>query len=190
MHSSISAHIAKEYLLDEARDVWGPNMPLFRDRLGNQGLAHAPLAWAQTSVSSLLWHVLQRLHCLLLHLQGLSHQLEHERCIQYTTPETRPATGQCIGVLHSLLSFMIPDHTFQEFCGPIPQKRLVCAAVRERVENLYFAYLFVLRATLKAAPLLEEIAYDTGFPEEDARTAELVRKLVSHLALAVCAVAG
>ena len=46
------------------------------------------------------------------------------------------------------------------------------AGVRERVENLYFAYLFVLRATLKAAPLLEDIAYDTGFPEEDARTGE------------------
>ena len=37
MHSSISAHIAKEYLLDEARDVWGPNLALFRDRLGNEG---------------------------------------------------------------------------------------------------------------------------------------------------------
>ncbi len=47
------------------------------------------------------------------------------------------------------------------------------------MENLYFAYLFVLRAALKAAPLLEEIAYDTGFPEEDARTAQLVRQLVS-----------
>ena len=56
------------------------------------------------------------------------------------------------------------------------------AGVRERVENLYFAYLFVLRAALKAAPLLEEIAYDTGFPLEDARTAELVRQLVSSLA--------
>ena len=53
------------------------------------------------------------------------------------------------------------------------------AGVRERVENLYFAYLFVLRATLKAAPLLEDIAYDTGFPKEDARTGELVRRLVS-----------
>lgn len=51
------------------------------------------------------------------------------------------------------------------------------------MENLYFAYLFVLRATLKAGPLLEEIAYDTGFPEEDARTAELVRQLVSSLAV-------
>lgn len=87
MHSSISAHIAKEYLLDEGRDHWGPNLALFQQRLGNEG-------------------------------------------------------------------------------------------VRERVENLYFAYLFVLRAALKAGPLLQEIVYDTGSPKEDAHTAELVHRLV------------
>ena len=90
MHASISAHIAKEYLLDERADKWGPNLALFRERLGNEG-------------------------------------------------------------------------------------------VRERVENLYFAYLFVLRAALKAGPLLREAAYDTGSPLEDARTSELVRKLVGSL---------
>ena len=92
MHSSISAHIAKEYLLDERAGRWGPNLALFRERLGNPG-------------------------------------------------------------------------------------------VRERVENLYFAYLFVLRAALKAGPLLREAAYDTGSPLEDARTSELVRKLVSAMSL-------
>ena len=35
---------------------------------------------------------------------------------------------------------------------------------RERVENLYFAYLFVLRATLKAAPLLEDIGIRHRIP--------------------------
>ena len=88
MHASISAHIAREYLLDEAAGAWGPNLALFAARLGNEG-------------------------------------------------------------------------------------------VRERVENLYFAYLFVLRAALKAGPLLAEVAYDTGSPAEDARTAQLVRQLVS-----------
>ena len=87
MHASISAHIAKDYLLDEAANEWGPNLALFRARLGNEG-------------------------------------------------------------------------------------------VRERVENLYFTYLFVLRATLKAAPLLADAAYDTGSPDQDARTAQLVRQLV------------
>jgi hypothetical protein len=87
MHASISAHIAREYLLDERAGAWGPNLELFRARLGNEG-------------------------------------------------------------------------------------------VRERVENLYFAYLFVLRAALKAGPLLAEVAYDTGSPAEDARTAQLMRQLV------------
>ena len=97
MHSSISAHIAKEYLLDERAGRWGPNLALFQERLGNEG-------------------------------------------------------------------------------------------VRERVENLYFAYLFVLRAALKAGPLLKEAAYDTGSPLEDAQTSELVRRLVSALCTPVCPV--
>ena len=49
MHSSISAHIAQEYLLDEARDVWGPNIALFRDRLGNTGADGQPLGSADVS---------------------------------------------------------------------------------------------------------------------------------------------
>jgi len=36
----------------------------------------------------------------------------------------------------------------------------------------------VLRAALKAGPLLKAAAYDTGSPLEDARTSELVRRLV------------
>lgn len=88
VHSSISAHIADKYLLDEAKGVWGPHLPLFRERLGNDG-------------------------------------------------------------------------------------------VKERVENLYFTYLFVLRAIMKAGPLLSNVEYDTGMPEQDAHTLHLVKTLVS-----------
>jgi hypothetical protein len=42
------------------------------------------------------------------------------------------------------------------------QRRLGSPEAREHVENLYFAYLFVLRAVMKAGPLLETIGYDTG----------------------------
>lgn len=87
MHASISAHIAREYLLDEAAGRWGPNLPLFQERLGNEGR-------------------------------------------------------------------------------------------KEHVENLYFAYLFVLRAVRKAGPLLERAAFETGMPEADARTQALVSQLV------------
>lgn len=87
MHASISAHIAREYLLDEAAGRWGPNLALFAERLGNEGR-------------------------------------------------------------------------------------------KAHVENLYFAYLFVLRAVRKAGPLLERIAFETGMPEADARTQALVAELV------------
>ncbi len=51
----------------------------------------------------------------------------------------------------------------------------VCACP---VQNLYFAYLFVLRAVTKAAPLLRQYHYDTEMPEEDARTQRLIKDLV------------
>ena len=35
IHSSISAHIVKDYLIDEATRTWGPNLAMFQERLGN-----------------------------------------------------------------------------------------------------------------------------------------------------------
>ena len=87
MHASISAHIAQDYLIDEELGKWGPNVKLFKERLGT------------------------------------------------------------------------PD-------------------VRERVENLYFTYLFVLRAVLKAGPLLRQAPFETGFARADSQTAALVQELV------------
>ena len=49
---------------------------------------------------------------------------------------------------------------------------------QHRVENLYFSYLFMLRAAIKAAPVLAAADYHTGNAAEDARTAELMRRLV------------
>ncbi len=91
MHASISAHIAREYLLDEAAGRWGANLPLFAERLGNEGR-------------------------------------------------------------------------------------------KAHVENLYFTYLFVLRAVRKAGPLLERAAFETGVPDADARTQALVAQLVRRRA--------
>lgn len=85
LHSSISVHIASDYLLDEAKNLWGPNPKLLYDRV-----------------------------------------------LKY------------------------PD----------------------RVRNLYFTFLFVLRAVTKAADYLEQAEYNTGNPEEDLKTQSLVRQLV------------
>ena len=58
------------------------------------------------------------------------------------------------------------------------KRRLGNTAVKERVENMYFTYLFVLRAVMKAGPLLESIDYSTGFQEQDAHTKQLMQQLV------------
>ncbi|CBI30934.3 unnamed protein product, partial [Vitis vinifera] len=85
LHSSISVHIAADYLLNEATSTWGQNLTLLYDRV-----------------------------------------------IKY------------------------PD----------------------RVGNLYFTFLFVLRAATKAADYLEQAEYDTGNPDDDLKTQSLMRQLL------------
>ena len=50
---------------------------------------------------------------------------------------------------------------------------------RDRLDNLYFAYLFVLRAVTVAKDELLAYAYETGDAADDAATAQLVRALVA-----------
>ncbi|OMO65769.1 Endoplasmic reticulum oxidoreductin 1 [Corchorus olitorius] len=85
LHSSISIHIASDYLLDEATNLWGHNLKLMYDRV-----------------------------------------------LKYPN----------------------------------------------RVENLYFTFLFVLRAVTKATDYLEQAEYDTGNPTEDLKTQSLMRQLL------------
>ncbi|KFK36799.1 hypothetical protein AALP_AA4G173000 [Arabis alpina] len=86
LHSSISVHIALDYLIDEATNLWGQNLTLLYDRV---------------------------LRC--------------------------------------------PD----------------------RVRNLYFTFLFVLRVVTKAELYLEEAEYETGNVIADLKTKSLVKQLVS-----------
>ncbi|MBA0720247.1 hypothetical protein Golax_007877 [Gossypium laxum] len=85
LHSSISIHIASDYLLDEATNLWGHNLDLM-----------------------------------------------YNRVLRYPN----------------------------------------------RVQNLYFTFLFVLRAVTKAADYLEQAEYDTGNPTEDLKTHSLMRQLL------------
>ncbi|XP_057843852.2 endoplasmic reticulum oxidoreductin-2 isoform X2 [Cryptomeria japonica] len=85
LHSSISVHIASNYLLDEAKNLWGPNPTLLNNRV-----------------------------------------------LKYP----------------------------------------------ERVTNLYFTFLFVLRAVTKASDYLSQAEYSTGNPLEDKKTLLLVKQLV------------
>ncbi|KAE8708840.1 Endoplasmic reticulum oxidoreductin-2 [Hibiscus syriacus] len=85
LHSSISVHIASDYLLDEATSLWGHNLEIL-----------------------------------------------YERVLQYPN----------------------------------------------RVENLYFAFLFVIRAVTKATEYLEQAEYDTGNPTDDLKTQSLMKQLL------------
>ena len=50
--------------------------------------------------------------------------------------------------------------------------------MKDRIENLYFAYLFILRAVMKAGPSLESVQSTTGLADQDSRSLALVRQLV------------
>ncbi|KAK9074129.1 hypothetical protein SSX86_006726 [Deinandra increscens subsp. villosa] len=50
----------------------------------------------------------------------------------------------------------------------------------ERVQNLYFTFLFVLRAVTKAATYLEQAEYDSGNHLEDLKALSLIRQLVHN----------
>lgn len=78
-----------------------------------------------------------------------------------TNPLTHPTAAVSLAVAH---------HTTPHYNTPHH---------RDRVQNLFFAYLFVLRAVMKAAPVLTTYQYDTGLPQEDATTQNLITDLVS-----------
>ncbi|KAK3270302.1 endoplasmic oxidoreductin-1 [Cymbomonas tetramitiformis] len=68
---------------------------------------------------------------------------------------------------------------FQERLGDHP----------ERIENLYFVYLFVLRAVMKAGPYLRNAEYSTGDLEADKESRHLVERLLESESLrATCPV--
>ena len=55
------------------------------------------------------------------------------------------------------------------------------------IDNLHFLFRFILRAILKAAPALRTMSFDTGSPEEDLATREMmIRLLDSPCLTTVC----
>eukprot|EP00955_Chlamydomonas_euryale_P117723 366493-Chlamydomonas_euryale.AAC.2 len=71
-----------------------------------------------------------------------------------------------------------PPPTTKQSCRQEFERRLGRPELSERVENLYFSFLLVLRATLRAAPLLSQLEYSTGDAAADTHTAALVKELV------------
>ncbi len=86
--------------------------------------------------------------------------------------------------MHSSITTHIIDNFYDDTSGTwgpnmkMFKWRFANPEARPYVENLYFAYLFVLRAVIKAAPVLEGFDFNTGMKQEDVRTQHLVKQLV------------
>ena len=100
--------------------------------------------------------------------------------------------SQLIHCLHAGMHASISAHIAADYLldevkgawGPSQaqfQARLGGPEAESRVANLYFAYLFVLRAVLKAGPVLARSQYRTGDVGQDALTAGLIQRLVRPL---------
>lgn len=94
-----------------------------------------------------------------------------------------------VGIHASISAHVVNEYLLDERAGQWGQNfsefqsRLGHEGVKERIENLYFAYLFVLRAVVKAGDYLKQVEFTTGFQEDDVRTLQLVQNLVRNCSL-------
>ncbi|KAH6826227.1 endoplasmic reticulum oxidoreductins 1 [Perilla frutescens var. hirtella] len=141
-------------------------------------------------------------------------QLNHERNTGYTGPSARriwdaiylenchkyPSEDcqekrilyKLISGLHSSISIHIAaEYHFEEETNMWGQNLSLMydrvLKYPDRVRNLYFTFLFVLRSVIKAKDYLEQADYDTGNPSEDMNTQLSLKKLLNdHELLSAC----
>ncbi|KAJ6966798.1 hypothetical protein NC652_004376 [Populus alba x Populus x berolinensis] len=109
-----------------------------------------------------------------------------ENCPKYASGEIcqeKKVLYKLISGLHSSISIHIAaDYLLDESTNKWGQnlELMYDRVLRypDRVRNLYFTFLFVLRAVTKAADYLEQAEYDTGNNIEDLKTQSLVRQLL------------
>lgn len=109
-----------------------------------------------------------------------------ENCPKYSSGEIcqeKKVLYKLISGLHSSISIHIAaDYLLDEsinLWGKNPE--LMYDRVlryQERVRNLYFTFLFVLRAVTKATDYLEQAEYDTGNHADDLKTQSLMKQLL------------
>lgn len=109
-----------------------------------------------------------------------------ENCPKYSSGEMcqeKKVLYKLISGLHSSISVHIAadyllDETTKQWGKNLELLYDRVLRYPDRVRNLYFTFLFVLRAATKAADYLEQAEYDTGNSAEDLKTQSLVRQLV------------
>ncbi|XP_043700679.1 endoplasmic reticulum oxidoreductin-1-like isoform X1 [Telopea speciosissima] len=109
-----------------------------------------------------------------------------ENCPKYPSGEfcqEKKVLYKLISGLHSSISIHIASDYLLDEANNLWDKNLEIMNDRvlkypDRVKNLYFTFLFVLRAVTKAADYLEQAEYDTGNPSEDLKTQSLMKQLL------------
>ncbi|KAG9152137.1 hypothetical protein Leryth_026808 [Lithospermum erythrorhizon] len=109
-----------------------------------------------------------------------------ENCPKYLSGESCPEKKilyKLISGLHSSISIHIAAGYLLDEATNTWAQNLTLMYDRvlkypDRVRNLYFTSLFVLRAVTKAASFLDQADYETGNPVEDLKTQSLMRQLL------------
>ncbi|XP_009804526.1 endoplasmic reticulum oxidoreductin-1-like [Nicotiana sylvestris] len=109
-----------------------------------------------------------------------------ENCPKYPSGEICPEKKilyKLISGLHSSISIHIAaDYLLDEASNTRGQNLTLMydrvLQFPDRVNNLYFTFLFVLRAVTKAADYLDQASYDTGNLEDDLKTQSWMKQLV------------
>ncbi|GER48902.1 endoplasmic oxidoreductin-1 [Striga asiatica] len=117
-----------------------------------------------------------------------------ENCLKYPSGECQEKRilYKLISGLHSSISIHIAaDYLLDEKTNMWGQNLSLMydrvLKYPDRVRNLYFTFLFVLRSVTKAADYLEQADYDTGHDLEDLNTELLMKKLLfDHKLQAAC----
>ncbi|PON67277.1 Endoplasmic reticulum oxidoreductin [Parasponia andersonii] len=118
-----------------------------------------------------------------------------ENCPRYSSGEIcqeKKVLYKLISGLHSSISIHIAadyllDETTNQWGENVELLYDRVLKYPHRVRNLYFTFLFVLRAVTKAADYLEQAEYDTGNRSEDLKTQSLMKQLLySHKLQAAC----
>nr|XP_018676661.1 PREDICTED: endoplasmic reticulum oxidoreductin-1-like isoform X2 [Musa acuminata subsp. malaccensis] len=120
-----------------------------------------------------------------------------ENCPQYPSEEwcnEKKVMYKLISGLHSSISVHIASEYLLDSSANLWGQNVQMLYDRvwkhpDRVRNLYFIFLLVLRAVTKAADYLEQAEYNTGNHVEDLKTQSLVRQLLyNNKLLSACRV--
>ena len=188
LHSCISAHTAQDYPVSQLAVVGGtpedpfygadPDLPHDTSKDGPCLEMYGLFGWiAYFSLSYVCWWSIDGCPlsiCVSLSL-SLSLYLSLSIYIYMYIPFYIPSMPNPLPTSLSLSPHSTPP-SFTQKLGKHP----------ERIHNLYFALVVMMRAVNKAAPILREFDYSTGNPEDDLRTEREMNNLLDATIIKEC----